>query len=100
MESQDINVESPGLFDGTIIPNSDVVRTATITNESDEETDDIISVHMDIVKPLAHLRALIENMVATKLSNYTFWLQNNQEVSLNVTSFKKEPEVNFPLLSV
>lgn len=84
MESQDINVESPGLFDGTIIPNSDVVTTATNpTNESDEETDDIISVHMDIVKPLAHLRSLIENMVSTKLSKYTFWLQNNQEVSYN-----------------
>lgn len=77
MEPQDINAENPGLFDGTIIPNP----TAQAAKESDDEDlEDVISIHMDLIKPLSHLKALVENIVGAKLSDYTFWLQDSQEV--------------------
>lgn len=79
MESQDINVENPGLFDGTIIPNA--VSTELANKESDDDdTDDVISIHMDLIKPLSQLMNLVENIVGAKLNDYTFWLQDSQEV--------------------
>lgn len=79
MESQDINVENAGLFDGTIIPNP-VLPTQTEKESDEEELDDVISIHMDLIKPLSHLKALVENIVGAGLSDYTFWLQDSQEV--------------------
>lgn len=83
MESQDINVENPGLFDGTIIPNT--VSTEVANKESDDEdTDDVISIHMDLIKPLSQLKSLVENIVGAKLNDYSFWLQDSQEVRSSV----------------
>lgn len=79
METQDINVENPGLFDGTIIPNQ-VATSTESQKESESEDEDVISIHMDLIKPLSHLKFLVENVVGAKLSDFTFWLQDSQEV--------------------
>lgn len=98
MESQDINVENTGLFDGTIIPNP--VSTEDADKESDEEDlDDVISIHMDLIKPLSHLKTLVENIVGAKLNSYTFWLQDSQEVRFLLT-FLEYGELSCDVITV
>uniref|UniRef100_A0A336MJP5 CSON002562 protein n=1 Tax=Culicoides sonorensis TaxID=179676 RepID=A0A336MJP5_CULSO len=80
MEPQDISVDNPGLFDGTIISNQ-LSSTQSVNESDDENSDDVLKIHMDLIKPLSHLKTLVENQVGAKLTGFKFWLQDSQELS-------------------
>lgn len=47
----------------------------------DDDNDGILSQHMDIREPLTALRNLLEQRLTADFSDYTFWLQDSQEVN-------------------
>ncbi|XP_063704513.1 DNA-binding protein Ets97D [Culicoides brevitarsis] len=60
---------------------SRILKNDVIDNGSDvEELEDVIPVHMDLIKPLTVLKTLVENATGTKLDGFTFLLQDSQEL--------------------
>lgn len=50
-------------------------------------SDDVIIQHMDIREPLSRLRELLEERLAVDLSDYEFWLQDSQVVTITKIYF-------------
>jgi len=44
------------------------------------QADDVIAQHMDITSPLTVLRSLLEERLGVGLQDYTFWLQDTQQL--------------------
>ena len=64
--------------DTEVLPESEVVS-------SEEEETGVISQLMDIREPLLKLRSVLEQKLDTDLSQYDFWLQDQQQLEETMT---------------
>lgn len=59
-------------------------------DETAEEDEDVIILHIDIRQPIKQLRTLLEQRTGMNLSKYEFWLQDAQAVRFGAGGRVKE----------
>lgn len=62
--------------------NDDDEDARSVPEETNEDDEDVIILHIDIREPIKHLRTLLEQRIGINLAKYEFWLQDAQAVSV------------------
>ena len=69
-------------FNALLHESSDLEVENNYSMDDNPNEDGIFTQRMDIREPLSKLRLLLEEKVGFDLSDYSFWLQDRQEVKL------------------